>query len=164
MINNKGKIVAARLCLLGVGFGLLSYSTIASGLTSDRKLPIMISSGQAICQRNNYQDVCHYDGNVKFDQGTSHLRAAHVTLYKKNGRITKMVAIGKRARFCTEQDGNHQVITAMAETIELFPVESLVTLAGNGEVTEGNNQYHGPLVKYYFGHLSEQAVKNKVGI
>lgn len=92
-----------------------------------------------------------YEGNVKVDQGTTHVVADRVTTKNNsNRRIEEAVAYGLTglAEYWTTPKENDEIFRATAKIIRYFPVKGIVELEGNVTVTQGKSSFQGPLIIY----------------
>jgi lipopolysaccharide export system protein LptA len=92
-----------------------------------------------------------YEGNVKIDQGTTHLLADRLTT--KSDTRHKMIeatayGIKKIAEYTTLPKKGDLPLHAKANIIRFFPPKATVILEGNVVVTQGENSFHGPVIIY----------------
>lgn len=119
-------------------------------MTADENLPILLTSGSAICQREKAVNICAYLNNAHLSQGTTNLRAEQITVHKKaGGKISKIVAFGKHSNYSTVLDNNKQV-NATADSITIYPRQNKMILQGHGEIVIGKDIYRGPDIEYTF--------------
>lgn len=99
-----------------------------------------------------------YEGNVKVDQGTTHLIADRlVTEKNKDRKMISAIAYGTNqlAEFTTIPKEGEEVFHAKAKVIKFYPETSLVQLEEEVMVTQGENSFHGPIILY---NMKEQIV------
>ncbi len=92
-----------------------------------------------------------YEGNVKVDQGTTHLIADRlVTEKNKDRKMISAIAygVGQLAEFTTIPKEGEQLFHAKAKVIKFYPETSLVQLEEDVMVTQGENSFHGPIILY----------------
>jgi lipopolysaccharide transport protein LptA len=92
-----------------------------------------------------------YNGNVKVDQGGTHLLADRVTTHSSlHHKIEEAVAYGikKPADYWTIPKKGDPLFHAQARFIRFYPAKSQVFLEGDVVITQGNNSFHGPLIIY----------------
>lgn len=92
-----------------------------------------------------------FEGNVKIDQGTSHVRADKVvTTNSKNHEIKIATAYGIHtlAQYWTLPKIGDTEIHANAHVITFYPQTSNVTLQKNAIVLQGDNSFRGELIYY----------------
>jgi len=99
-----------------------------------------------------------YEGNVKIDQGTTHLTADRVvTMSNGHHKIEEAIAYGltQLAEYTTLQKPGDPVLHAKAKIIRFYPAKSLVYLEGDVTVTQGKNTFQGPVITY---NMKDQVV------
>jgi lipopolysaccharide export system protein LptA len=139
--------IVIKINVLIVMMGLF-LSSMVFALASDNQQPLQLSSDAAACHREGVDSVCIYTGKVVFDQGSTHLRAPEITIYKVGAQIEKLIARGKRASYSTILDQNHKAVDALADEITFYVHKDVLVLNGDGEVTEDGNKFSGPYVEY----------------
>jgi lipopolysaccharide export system protein LptA len=129
-------------------FVLLSLSS-AYALPEDDDKPIHINADSSMFDYKT--GINTYEGNVKIDQGETHLTADRVTS-KNNAqhKLEEATAYGlkKLAEYTTIPKPGDEVMHAQAQVIKFFPATSTVRLEGNVIVTQGKNSFQGPLIIY----------------
>lgn len=107
-----------------------------------------------------------YEGNVKVDQGTTHLNSDKLTTHNNaQHKIEEAIAYGitHLAEYITiPKDGDEQ-LHAKAKTIKFYPAKSLVILEGNVIVTQGKNSFNGPIIYYNTKDQTIDAPASKSG-
>jgi lipopolysaccharide export system protein LptA len=145
--KNKNSFVLIALFLVVSFFWQKTFA-----LESDRDAPLQLQADQAFCQQK--ENVCVYTGNVIFDQGSSHLAAPKLVIYQDgNAGINKIVATGTPASYHTITESKSKTtaptpIDAIANTIEFYPLKSLVILLGNAKITQEKNTFQGEHIEY----------------
>ncbi|MDF3055285.1 MAG: lptA [Gammaproteobacteria bacterium] len=133
------------LALLTLLFSLSSLTTYA--LSSDSDLPMNVSSDTL--DFNSKTGITIFTGNVKMDQGTTHLRADKVTVYKRmDGEVEKIIAVGKQAHYSTQPEEGKDVMDAFGNTIEYYPQKKQAVILGNGSVKQGQNSLNAQHIVY----------------
>lgn len=92
-----------------------------------------------------------FEGNVKIDQGTTHIVADKVvTKDNKQHKIKEAIAYGvtQLAHYWTLPKLNEPEIHAKAKIIKFYPIETNVVLEKNVILTQGENSFHGELIFY----------------
>jgi lipopolysaccharide export system protein LptA len=118
-------------------------------LPNDREQLMHINA--ASYELNYKTGIDIYEGNVKVDQGTTHLSADRlVTEKNKERKIVSAVAYGTEqlAEFTTIPKEGEEIFHAKAKVIKFYPEESMVTLEDDVIVTQGENSFHGPIIIY----------------
>jgi lipopolysaccharide export system protein LptA len=125
------------------------------GLPSDRDKPAYIEADQVQYQQKT--GITLYVGHVKVDQGTSHLLADTLTVYKDlhSSKIQKMIATGNLAQYSTLPKVDGKMMNASAKTIQYDPVHNLVLLLGDALITQEGNLFRGQHIEY---DLTKQTV------
>lgn len=128
---------------------LLCTPFIAFALPDDSKQPMHIVSDSSLFNYKTGQDI--YDGNVKVDQGTSHLTADRLITQKNNQhKMISAIAYGIKtvAIYTTIPKQGDLVMHAEAKKISFFPPTSTVILENDVTVTQGENNFHGQHIVY----------------
>ena len=130
------------------------FAIPAAGLPSDQEQPIRISADQAL--RDDKQGFTKYKGNVVMDQGSLHIQADNVTVYRIVDEADKIVARGAPAKFNQQPDPNKDPVHAEAEIIEYYKAEDRVQLKGNASIRQEGSTVSGDVIDYF---INEQLVK-----
>src|SRR5206468_4107299 len=99
-----------------------------------------------------------YIGHVKIDQGSSHVLADRVvTKNNKDHKIGVATAYGEKtlAEYTTLPKEGDQPLDAKANVITFYPPTSTAVLTGNVIVTQGENNFKGPIIVY---NIKDQVV------
>lgn len=108
-----------------------------------------------------------YEGNVKIDQGSTHLTADRVTTANgDNHKMKEAIAYGlnnKLAEYTTLPKPGDPILHAKAKTIKFYPPTSMVVLEGNVIVTQGKNSFEGPVIIYNMKDQTVTAPASKTG-
>jgi lipopolysaccharide export system protein LptA len=114
---------------------------------SDQPLHIVADSSTF-----NYKTGANsYSGNVKIDQGSTHVTADRVTTQSdSHHKIQEAFAYGDKqlAEYNTIPKDGDEVFHAKAKVIKFFPPKSIVICEGDALVTQGQNSFHGPIIIY----------------
>ena len=92
-----------------------------------------------------------YEGNVKVDQGSTHITADRlVTKNNAQHKIKEATAFGLEnlAHYWTLPKEGDVEIHAKAKVIKYYPIETNVTLEKTVQVTQGENTFQGELIHY----------------
>lgn len=109
--------------LLGL---LLMASTPAWALKTDRAQEMTVNAERS--ESNAERTELH--GNVKIDQGSLKIRAAHAVVDQKDGDIARVVFDGSPATLQQEVE-NQGLLKAEATTIDYLLAEDKVVLSGS---------------------------------
>ena len=107
-----------------------------------------------------------YEGDVKIDQGSTHLTADRVvTQNNDHHKIDTATAYGiqKLAEYITLPKDGDLPFHAKAKVIKFFPATSIVILEGDVVVTQGENSFQGPLIIYNMKDQVVTAPASKLG-
>lgn len=137
---------------------LLLYSFMNTALalpTDDTKVMQIVADSSQLNykSRNNI-----YEGNVKVDQGSTHLLADRVTTQNnEHHKLSEAIAYGTKqlAHYWTIPRENDPELHAYAKVIKFYPLKSQVVLEGDVVVTQGENSFHGPSIIY---NIKDQTV------
>ena len=115
----------------------------------------------------DYKTGVHtYEGNVKIDQGSTHLTADRlVTSSNKQHKLEEGIAYGltKLAEYTTLPKAGDVLFQAKAKTIKFYPIKSMVYLEGDVVVTQGDNSFQGPIIIYNIKDQVVTAPASQVG-
>ena len=129
---------------------LLCYSLGFTEPTKpDAEQPLKIES--AIVEFNDQNGIATYTDNVVANQGSRHLTADKLIIYRgKNNKIDMIIAIGKPAHFQFQPDPTKPISFGHADTIKHFPNEDKVCLIGNAQLEKDGNIIKGHFLTYFF--------------
>lgn len=128
---------------------LLSYSLSAQALKEDRKATLYIAANSFTGNVKTGTKI--YEGDVKIDQGTTHIRADRlVTKNNKENEIEEAIAYGYQvpAHFWTTPKIGDPELHAKAKIIKFYPIDFNITMEQDVHVTQGENSFQGELVHY----------------
>jgi lipopolysaccharide export system protein LptA len=135
---------------------LLFFPLCASALPSDSEKNLTITAGPT--ELNYKTGFNSYEGNVKIDQGETHLTAERLTTQRNpSHKIDEAIAYGLHtlAHYWTIPRAGDPVFHARAKIIKYYPLKSLVILQGSAIVTQGENSFQGPEIVY---NIKDQTV------
>ncbi len=144
-----------KLCstlLLALLTGLLASTSIA--LPEDSEQPIRITADQAL--RNEKEGLTVYKGNVELNQGSLHITADRITIYRIVEEADKIVARGSPALLRQKPDPKKGPIEARAQIIEYYKIEARVHLAQDASIEQDGSRVTGETIDYY---IDQQLVK-----
>lgn len=126
------------------------FPIASQALDSDHTQPMYLMADTA--QLNQQTNAGIYQGNVRLDQGTTHLTADYATtLTDQDNTLITATAQGndhERAHYWTLTDPDKPELHARAERIEYQAAENKIYLIGNAEVIQGEDSYFAPLIEY----------------
>lgn len=129
---------------------LLFVTNLCFALSDDRTQIMQLSAGSADLDQQEHRGI--YIEDVKFDQGTTHIRAAKaMTEGNSKNQITKAIIYGNKeaqAHYWTLTDTKKQPMHAFADTIYYYPIEHLIKLVGNARVEQGEDSFSAPSITY----------------
>ncbi len=122
-------------------------SYCAYALSSDSKKELHIEADWS--HLDHKTGICTYYGHVKLTQGTTVITADKaITYINKQNQLEKAVAIGKLASYSTLPDNSQLEFVALADTINYYPLQTLVELVGDASATQGKDSFAGPHMFY----------------
>lgn len=132
--------------LLLSGMLILSMLPQAWALRSDRNQPIDIKADRV--EVDQRQEVSHYLGNVRLEQGSLKINADEVVVYMEQGKLNKIVITGKPARFEQQPENQKEIVNSQADFMEYYASEERLLLKHNAEVNQGANHFRGDFIEY----------------
>ncbi len=128
------------------GFLLMGLVSQTWALRSDRNQPIDIKADRVeVDQRNQ---VSHYIGNVRLEQGSLKIDADEVVVYMEKGKLQKIVITGNPARFEQQPENQQEIVKSQANNMEYYASEERLFLKHNAEVNQGGNHFRGEFIEY----------------
>lgn len=128
---------------------LFLISNQAFALAEDNKQKVFIVADSSIY---NYKTgVNIFIGNVKVDQGTTHITADRlITKNNEYHQIKEAIAYGLKnlAHYSTLAKIGDPIIHARAKIITFYPLESNAKLEQHVIVNQGENNFRGELIFY----------------
>lgn len=144
------------LACMALHTSLFLLANIAFALPDDSEQIMHIIADTSAFDYKGGQST--YEGNVKVDQGSSHLTADRVvTKNNAQHKIEEAIAYGtnKLAEYTTLPKPGDAVFHAKANVIKFYPPKSMIILEGKVLVTQGDNSFNGPLIIY---NIKDQTV------
>ncbi len=140
-IPSKLLIIAAAVVLSGA----------ALALSTDSGQPINIEADRA--EADNARRVTIYRGDVIITQGTLKITGETVTIYyDEQSRLTKLVSVGKPARFRQLPDGQSNIPKnyqkARAKRMEYYARKDLIVLLGSAVFDQGGDRVAAERIVY----------------
>lgn len=130
------------LTLLITIFPLTSWA-----LSTDKQQPAYIQADSATL--NHKTGVCIYRGHVQLTQGSTTIIADTLTTYLNDqNALQQATAVGQLANYTTLPDNTKLPFTAVAQTINYYPIKAAVELIGQAKATQGSDSFAGPKINY----------------
>lgn len=146
-----------RQILKGLAIILLNlYGLQAQALPIDKKEKVHIVSDTWTYNYKNGSSI--FEGHVKVDQGTTHIRADRLTTKNNNQhKMEEAIAYGVQnlAHYWTLPAVGDPEIHAIARVIKFYPLTSNITLEKEVTVTQGENSFQGQLIHY---NMNDQTI------
>jgi lipopolysaccharide export system protein LptA len=120
----------------------------AHALPNDRLERIHITADTS---KYNYKNgINEFSGNVKADQGSTHLTADRLVTKANQHKIQEIIAYGfkQRAHYWTKPKVTDPELHAEANVIKYYPQASNITLEQAVRVKQGENSFQGELIHY----------------
>lgn len=141
----------------------LVFITPAYALPEDKDEIIHLSADSADLNQQQHKGI--YRGKVKFDQGTTHLRADFaLTLGDANNKLEQAEARGnkeKQAHYWTKTAEDKPLLHAYADLIRYYPKKNRIELIGRASISQGLNSFSAPKISY--DTLKKQVFSSKEG-
>jgi lipopolysaccharide export system protein LptA len=128
---------------------LLAFLVLPAGaraLSTDREQPVYISADRV--EVDEKAGVSHYTGDVQMRQGSLHVDADTVTVYKKGEELSKIVADGKPTHFRQKPDDGGAEIHGRALHLEYHADSALLYLTHDAHVQQAKDEFTGEHVVY----------------
>lgn len=144
---------------LSLWLALSLYSLSSQALNSDTNNPATFIADHVFFNYDNGTTI--YSGHVNMTQGTTHLTADKVTVFKdKYGHIDQVIAEGSPAHYATLPDQQKKPLDAAGDTIKYYPQQKLAVIIGNGLVMQGMNSLQGSHIIY---NMANETVVSDAG-
>jgi lipopolysaccharide export system protein LptA len=127
----------------------LCFPLLSSAMPDDSQQTVHIIADTSEFNYKTGVDI--YEGNVKIDQGSTHVTADRIITQKNaQHKIVKAVAFGikKLAEYSTIPKKDDLEFHAKGKIITFYPLKSLISLEGDVTVTQGKNSFQGPVISY----------------
>ena len=138
-------------------------SQCGNALPGDREQAIHISADKAL--RDEKRGLTVYSGNVVLDQGSLHISADRITVYRVEEEGDKIIAKGQPALVQQQANENEEVMRAHADVIEYYKSEDRLRLHSNAQIEQGGSTVKGQTIDYFIEQqlvkaVSDQSQKN----
>jgi len=132
------------LLLFALLVGLNTFSNVHAR-SDDSEKPIHITADTA--ELNDKTGVSIYRGDVEMVQGTTILTGDIITVYTKDGQVTKMISVGNLATYQeTTDDGD--IVYAESEEMIHNSAEKKIELFRKGKITQVGNVIRSDYILY----------------
>lgn len=129
---------------------LLLTSQVTRAMPDDRNQIAQLSANTADLNQQTHRG--EYVGNVEFDQGTTHLRAAKaVTEGNQQNKLKFAIAFGDnntQAHYWEQTAIDKPLLHAYANEIRYYPDRHLIELIGDARVSQGDDSFSAPKISY----------------
>lgn len=135
--------------------------SFAYAMPDDREKVAQLSADSVDLNQQSHYGT--YTGNVKLDQGTTHLRAIKaITEGDEKNKLKLAVAQGdekNQAHYWVQTAIDKPLVHAYADIIRYYPNDHLIELIGNARVIQGEDSFSAPKIRYdtLKHHVSTQA-------
>lgn len=131
-------------------FILIVLSASSFALPEDQEKIMEFSADSADLNATAHRG--EYIGNVEFNQGSSHLRAAKaITEGNQKNKLVVAIAQGdgkEQAHYWTLTAKDKPLFHAYADVIRYYPKRHLIELIGNARVEQGADSFSAPQISY----------------
>lgn len=129
---------------------LLCWFQWAQAMPDDRKQIAHLAADSVDLNQATHKG--EYRGNVRFDQGTTHLRAERaVTEGNDQNKLTLAIAFGSArdaAHYWEQTATDKPLLHAYAREIRYYPERHLIELLGDARVIQGNDSFQADRIRY----------------
>jgi len=115
-------------------------------LESDKDQPIHIEADSV--DINDREGVSIYTGDVQMTQGSIHMTADKVTVYQKDNRTEKLVAVGRPVTFKQTPEGGKEDVKGRALRVDYFADSEEIVLIDEAQISQGDNTFSSDRIKY----------------
>jgi lipopolysaccharide export system protein LptA len=133
--------------LLFLVLGLSSFQSFS--LSSDKNSTVHITADQSTY---NYKTgVNTFEGNVKVDQGTTHLTSDRLITHNNSQHkieVAIATSLASTSHYWTTPKAGETEMHAYAKIIRFYPQVSNVTLEQSVTLKQGENSFQGELIHY----------------
>ena len=126
--------------------GALSFIPAGWALDSDSSQPIFIEANQATYDETTGETV--YIGDVQATQGSLVVNSDQMTVYQKDSKTEKVVAVGRPVRLKQTPEGGGDDLNGVAQRAEYFPETGMLILLDRAVVTQGSMTTESDRIEY----------------
>lgn len=136
--------VNSAIIFMVVGF--FFNTSLSWALESDAKQSIFIDANTAIFDKKQGKGV--YEGNVKVVQGSIRIDADRLDVILANGKIGKLIAVGKLVKFKQSLGSGKEDFNGESLRAEYNTGEKTLVLIGQARLWQGENIYSSDRIEY----------------
>lgn len=124
---------------------LAGLTPSAFGLSNDQDQPIMIEADSV--EIDEGKGVSVYQGQVDVKQGSIHITADKVTVYRKEKKTDRVHAVGEPVHFQQKTDKG-ELVKGKAKQVEYQVSSDNLTLTGEALLTQGKDHFSSDRIIY----------------
>ena len=144
----KTKAIKPLLTKLATASALSMAATSGWTLPDDNQQPINIQSDRATQKSFENGAKTEYFGHVVMTQGSLLITGNHVVIHSRDRKATKVVALGKPAKFQQQSDPAKPPIKAQANAITYTLKQEMLVLKGDAQVEQEGSTVSGQRIEY----------------
>lgn len=134
---------------------------VAHALDSDRQQAIEIEADRVEIDERLGHSI--YSGHVRFSQGSLGIEADRITLFRRQGRVTRLLIEGSPARLKQIPEGQQVPMQAEARNMEYLADGEHLILRGQAEVRQNGNRFRSEVIHYDLASDSLKAGQDEPG-
>lgn len=138
--------IFVRIFALAFALAIALITATALALPNDRQQAISIESDRV--QRNDKTGLTVYEGAVEMTQGSINIKADKVTLHTVNKKLSKIICIGKPARYQQQPELDGGLVIARANTIEYHLDLEVIKLIKDASLDQEGSTLTGDIINY----------------
>lgn len=135
-----------RLCSQITLCTLMLVSLHGWALTADRVQPITVDSDSA--ESNESQGITTYSGNVIMQQGSMRINADKIIIHNDNNKVTKIIALGKPAKYQQKPSEKEGLVVAKAHRLEYNIMQGSLHLIDQASLQQEGTSLTGNRIDY----------------
>ena len=135
--------IKLRLATLALCAGLAPAPAL--GLSTDQDQPILVEADSVDIDEGSGVSV--YQGKVDVKQGSIHITADKVTVYQKEKRTDRVLAVGAPVRFQQKTDKG-QTVKGRAREVEYHVTGDELVLSGEAHLSQGEDNFSSDRIIY----------------
>lgn len=143
---SKGKLRSFKSITGLISALLILASPTSYGLPSDAGMDIIVYADKF--ELNNKEDTITYIGSVVMEQGSMKINADKLVLHGKLNRASRVLALGKPARFTQVPSVGEAPVNAAANTLEYQIDEKTLVLIDNAALDQDGASLTGARIEY----------------